>query len=126
MKPAVEPEPQWDVLAAAPGGRVLRRSCAPERDAVLADAITRHGARDGAWTEPLADDWIAHGMGRLGHVVVIATPRAVSESEVRGYLEALLTSYGARPIDRRPPDPGSGPSGAPALIAAYTPPRRVS
>lgn len=118
----------WYVLVAAPGGRILRDACSLEVRPQLVRAIERHASRDGAWRETLEGGFVAHGLGRLGHVGVIAAPADVAAPEVEAYLDALLSSYGARVRAPAgvPPSTPSSPSGAPALIAAYTPPRRAS
>ncbi len=122
LRPALDLEPAWQVLVVARGATV-RNSVEPLLRAALMRGVHAILASREA---SLVDGWLVHARTRAGVTVMIAARPGREARAVPSYLDALLDAYTPVALEPFvPPDSRGGPggSGAPALIASYTPPR---
>jgi hypothetical protein len=113
--PAIDHGPAWRVRVIV-RGRIARDSF----DADAWRIVEAHVRRIPA---PLVvDGWLLHVREGADAMLVLSTPPGVVAAIGRDYADALFAAYA--PSALPPPAPSShGPSGAPALIAAFTPAR---
>jgi len=121
--PAIDHGAPWQVVVVV-RGRVVCDACEPAFRALLVQPGRAFAAVVESPTQ--VDGWIVHARARDGVVALIAARPGEHEAVVPEYLDALVDAYApARPAPAIPPDHrgGGGGSGAPGLIAAFTPQR---
>lgn len=111
----------WQVVVVV-RGRIVRDACTPS----FREHVVRGAALEATREPIVVDGWRVHLRARAGVAALVGTPTDTDPATAQAYADALVDAHAPPepPFVVAPPSSSSGgASGAPALIASYTPAR---